>query len=45
MSESYHFGGIFDFDEKSDRLEEVGRELADGDVWNDPQRAQQLGRE
>lgn len=45
MSESWPYGGIFDFNQKSDRLEEVGRELADGDVWDNPQRAQQLGKE
>ncbi|MDP7389356.1 MAG: peptide chain release factor 2 [Pseudomonadales bacterium] len=37
--------GIFDFAEKRDRLQEVELELADGDVWSDPQRAQLLGRE
>lgn len=39
------FGGIFDFEDKAARLEEVERELADGAVWDDPQRAQKLGRE
>ena len=39
------FGGIFDFDQKCERLEEVERELADPDVWKDQDRAQQLGRE
>lgn len=39
------FGGIFDFDQKCERLEEVERELADPDVWKDRGRAQQLGRE
>jgi peptide chain release factor 2 len=38
-------GGIFDFDAKADRLEEVSRELENPDIWNDPQRAQDLGRE
>ena len=38
-------GGIFDFDHKSDRLVEVNRELEDPRVWDDPARAQQLGRE
>jgi peptide chain release factor 2 len=40
-----HFGGIFDFEEKRERLQEVELELADGEVWNDPEKAQQLGRE
>lgn len=39
------FGGIFDFEEKRERLQEVELELADGEVWNDPDRAQQLGKE
>ena len=39
------FGGIFDFDVKSERLEEVNRELESPDVWNEPERAQALGKE
>jgi len=38
-------GGIFDYAEKADRLTEVERELAVADVWDDPERAQALGRE
>lgn len=38
-------GGFFDFEEKRERLQEVELELADGEVWNDPERAQQLGKE
>ncbi len=38
-------GGIFDYAEKSDRLEEVSRELENPDIWNEPARAQALGRE
>ena len=38
-------GGIFDYDLKVERLEEVTRELESPDVWNDPERAQALGRE
>ncbi len=38
-------GGIFDFDAKVERLEEVGRELENPAIWNDPDRAQALGRE
>ncbi|NCF34078.1 MAG: peptide chain release factor 2 [Proteobacteria bacterium] len=37
--------GYLDFAEKRDRLQEVELELADADVWSDPQRAQLLGRE
>jgi len=38
-------GGIFDFAAKSESLEEVKRELEDPNVWNDPERAQALGKE
>jgi peptide chain release factor 2 len=38
-------GGIFDYDSKSEQLTEVCRELESPDVWNDPERAQQLGQE
>src|SRR5699024_6742251 len=35
----------FDYAEKRDRLTEVERELEDPDIWNDPEYAQNLGRE
>ena len=38
-------GGIFDYDAKRERLEEVNRELEAPGVWSDPERAQNLGRE
>ena len=38
-------GGIFDYEVKKERLEEVNRELEDSNVWNDPEYAQKLGRE
>jgi len=38
-------GGIFDYDDKREKLEEVLLELENPDVWNDPPRAQQLGKE
>jgi len=38
-------GGIFDFDAQSRRLEAVARDLEDPQVWTDPKRAQELGRE
>jgi len=38
-------GGIFDYAERRDRLTEVLRELEDPNIWNDPARAQALGRE
>jgi peptide chain release factor 2 len=39
------FGGIFDYDVKVERLHVVNAELEDPTVWNDPKRAQDLGRE
>jgi len=38
-------GGIFDLDSKNERLTEVVRELEEPEVWNNPERAQALGRE
>jgi peptide chain release factor 2 len=38
-------GGIFDYEVKKERLEEVLGELEDPAVWNEPDRAQALGRE
>lgn len=38
-------GGIFDYDQKAEKLVEVVRELESPDVWNDPERAQSLGKE
>ncbi|MFN2337462.1 MAG: peptide chain release factor 2 [Gammaproteobacteria bacterium] len=37
--------GYLDFDTKQERLIEVCRELEDPAIWNDPERAQELGRE
>lgn len=45
MSVLKFFGGIFDFAEKERRLEEVLRELEDPAIWEDPEKAQQLGKE
>jgi peptide chain release factor 2 len=39
------FGGIFDYDRKSLRLNEVNAALENPAVWNEPKRAQELGRE
>lgn len=39
------FGGIFDYAVKVERLEEVNRELENPAVWNEPERAQGLGKE
>jgi peptide chain release factor 2 len=38
-------GGIFDYAEKKDRLVEVELELAEPSVWDEPERAQALGKE
>ena len=38
-------GGIFDFEVKSVRLVEVARELENPKIWDDPKRAQKLGKE
>jgi peptide chain release factor 2 len=38
-------GGIFDVDQRRERLAEVELELAEPSVWDDPERAQELGRE
>ena len=38
-------GGIFDVDAQRERLEEVQGELESPDVWNDPEKAQRLGKE
>lgn len=42
---SLRFGGIFELDQKQERLEEVVRELENPVIWNDPNKAQNLGRE
>jgi len=39
------YGGIFDYDLKKERLEEVNLELENPDVWNDAEHAQALGKE
>ena len=39
------FGGIFDFENKSQRLEEVNGLLEDPNVWNEAEKAQKLGKE
>ena len=43
--EKIRLGGIFDYDIKKERLTEVERELELPDVWNEPARAQALGKE
>ncbi len=38
-------GGIFDYENRKERLTEVELELADSKVWDDPDYAQKLGKE
>jgi peptide chain release factor 2 len=42
---SASYGGIFDYEVKATRLEEINRALEDPAIWNDAARAQELGRE
>ena len=44
-AEARRLGGTFDYATKKDRLEEVGRELENPEIWNNPEKAQELGRE
>jgi peptide chain release factor 2 len=39
------FGGIFDYDQKREQLEEVMLELENPDIWSNPEHAQQLGKQ
>ena len=39
------YGGIFDYPVKRERLTELQRELENPEIWNNPERAQELGRE
>src|SRR5579862_8264166 len=39
------FGGFFEYDRKKERLEEVSLELEDPAIWQDPAKAQELGKE
>lgn len=38
-------GGIFDFADKQEQLEEVNRELEDPTIWDNPENAQKLGKQ
>jgi peptide chain release factor 2 len=38
-------GGIFDFDNQLDRLNQILQDFEDPDVWNDQPRALALGKE
>ncbi len=39
------YGGIFDFDGKQERLEEVNLELENPELWSDPERATKISKE
>ncbi len=39
------YGGIFDYDQKSERLQVVNLELENPEIWNDPEHAQKLSKE
>ena len=39
------YGGIFEYQDKSERLIEVSRELENPAIWSQPERAEALGRE
>jgi peptide chain release factor 2 len=45
MSVATHSGGIFDYDQKKERLEEVLLELQHPDIWNDLARGQAMSKE
>lgn len=45
MGASPPSGGIFDYDLKRERLDEVNLELENPNVWDDPDNAQALGKE
>ncbi|OLF41380.1 peptide chain release factor 2 [Psychrobacter sp. Rd 27.2] len=45
LSEDRTFGGIFDFDGKQERLEEINLELENPELWNDPERATKINKE
>jgi peptide chain release factor 2 len=45
MNAANCLGGIFDYEGKSERLQEVTRELESADIWNTPEKAQTLGKE
>ncbi len=45
MRESTFLGGIFDFEQKQERLTEVELELGESAVWEKPEYAQELGKE
>ena len=45
MNAIKRLGGIFDFDVKKSRLDQISKELEDPSIWNDQGRSQTLGKE
>jgi peptide chain release factor 2 len=45
VSAALRLGGIFDFENQLDRLNQILQDFEDPDVWNDQPRAQALGKE
>ena len=45
MNAIKRLGGIFDFEVKKSRLDEISKELEDPSIWNDQGRSQTLGKE
>ncbi len=45
MRVSTRLGGIFDYADNKEKLEEIRLELEDPEVWNNPEKAQHLGKE
>ena len=45
MNAIKRLGGIFDFDVKKSRLDQISKELEDPSIWNDQARSQILGKE
>jgi peptide chain release factor 2 len=45
MNAIKRLGGIFDFDVKKSRLEQISKELEDPSIWNDQPKSQALGKE
>ena len=39
------YGGIFDYDHKRERLTLLSKEMEDPKIWDEPKRAQEMGRE
>lgn len=42
---AWNYGGIFDYPTKLEKLQELDHELQDPNIWNHPEKAQQLGKE